>query len=426
MKLSTRLDIKVCKFYPKRIERGFEVYKPYFVLVGSDFTEEDNRMGNQTVRQAMQQAAAQQQASTQQSAAQRGVAYRQAQQETASEKLHGAVQQRTKSAQEEAKRETEQQRKKRQEAQRARQRAQQRAQQKNAAKRRRNNIIKILLAAILVMQVICSVQLFMVLQTANKLMDTFEKGNVLGNGAQSVNSAGVFENAGDKGSVAGSGDFVAGGANKDAAAQDVLERNDKGKESGISEEDAWKLVLVNKWNEMEEGYVPELTEYAEGHLVDARIEDALRDMIGGAKKAGYAIYLLSAYRDVDKQTDLYEAEVAKWRAAGYTQKAAEEQAGTIVAVPGTSEHHLGLAVDLVSSEHVKLDEGAEKTKGYKWLAAHCHEYGFILRYPNGTTEITGIIYEPWHFRYVGVEAAAEIMEAGITLEEYLEQLKTNT
>lgn len=146
-------------------------------------------------------------------------------------------------------------------------------------------------------------------------------------------------------------------------------------------------------------------------------------MIGGAKKAGYAIYLLSAYRDVDRQIELYEAEVAKWKAAGYSKKDAEEKAGTVVAVPGTSEHHLGLAVDLVSSEHVKLDEGAEKTKGYKWLVAHCHEYGFILRYPNEATEITGIIYEPWHFRYVGVEAATEIMEAGITLEEYLEQLQ---
>ncbi len=101
---------------------------------------------------------------------------------------------------------------------------------------------------------------------------------------------------------------------------------------------------------------------------------------------------------------------------------AEEKAGTVVAVPGTSEHQLGLAVDLVSSEHVQLDEGAEKTEGYKWLVKNCHKYGFILRYPNGATDITGIIYEPWHFRYVGEEAAAEIMEAGITLEEYLEQL----
>ena len=117
-----------------------------------------------------------------------------------------------------------------------------------------------------------------------------------------------------------------------------------------------------------------------------------------------------------------EARIDKWLWAGYSQEAAEEKAGTIVAFPGTSEHHLGLAVDLVSSEHVKLDQDAEKTKGYQWLVKNCHEYGFILRYPNNASDITGIIYEPWHFRYVGVEAATEIMEKGITLEEYLSGL----
>ena len=91
----------------------------------------------------------------------------------------------------------------------------------------------------------------------------------------------------------------------------------------------------------------------------------------------------------------------------------------MVAVPGTSEHQLGLALDLVDARHVKLDESQENTDAYKWLSKHCAEYGFIVRYPNGKTDITGIIYEPWHFRYVGVEAATYIMENGITLEEYL-------
>lgn len=190
------------------------------------------------------------------------------------------------------------------------------------------------------------------------------------------------------------------------------------------QQDDWKLVLVNKWNEMEAGYVPELTELAEGHRVDSRIADSLMDMIHDAKKDGYYIYILSSYRDMEKQISLYEAEVEKWLSEGYSQEAAEEKAGTIVAFPGTSEHHLGLAVDLVSSEHIKLDQDAEKTKGYQWLVAHCHEYGFILRYPNNASDITGIIYEPWHFRYVGAEAATEIMEAGITLEEYLSELSS--
>ncbi len=194
----------------------------------------------------------------------------------------------------------------------------------------------------------------------------------------------------------------------------------------VEQETSWNLLLVNKWNKLDEDFeAPELTNVGEGHMVDSRIADALKLMIADAKKAGYYIYILSAFRDMDKQISLYEAEVKEWQWKGYEKDAAEEKAGTIVAVPGTSEHHLGLAVDLVSSEHIALDEKAEKTKGYQWLVKHCQEYGFILRYPNGATDITGIIYEPWHFRYVGEEAAAEIMEAGITLEEYLGQRAAN-
>ena len=345
-------------------------------------------MEKQTVRQAMQQGMAQQNTTNQtgQQVVQQSVAHQKIPQDTVARK--SSIQNRR------------------------------REQQKREAKRRRNNIMKVLLCVALVFQVICIVELFLVLQSANKILDRMESGAAYSGTSQEVNASVDEQSDGS----------TKKGNEKQNVSKESTVQNSTGKNSTESadekaEELPWNLVLVNKWNEMEEGYVPELAEYAEGHMVDARIEDALRDMIKGAKKAGYAIYLLSAYRDVEKQTELYEAEVAKWKAAGYTQKNAEKQAGTIVAVPGTSEHHLGLAVDLVSSEHVKLDEDAEKTKGYKWLVAHCHEYGFILRYPNGATDITGIIYEPWHFRYVGVEAATEIMEAGITLEEYLEQLK---
>ena len=186
--------------------------------------------------------------------------------------------------------------------------------------------------------------------------------------------------------------------------------------------DDWNLVLVNKWNEMDASYEPDLVEVSTGHRVDKRIAEPLKEMIKDAKKAGYAIYILSSYRTMEKQISLYEDEVEKWIWQGYDKTAAEEKAGTVVAFPGTSEHQLGLAVDLVSSEHVRLDRQAENTKGYKWLVANCHKYGFILRYPNETTDVTGIIYEPWHFRYVGKKAATYIMEHEITLEEYLSYL----
>lgn len=194
---------------------------------------------------------------------------------------------------------------------------------------------------------------------------------------------------------------------------------EKSEEAEEKTENDKYLTLVNKWNPMDPDYEPKLSEVAEGHYLDSGIVKNLQDMLGDAKKAGHIIYIISAYRDVTRQTYLYEEEVKEWLEKGYSQSGAEREAARVVAYPGTSEHHLGLAVDLVSEEHAELDEGAELTKGYQWLVSHCHEYGFILRYPNGATDITGIIYEPWHFRFVGKKAAEEIMEQGITLEEYL-------
>lgn len=306
----------------------------------------------------------------------------------------------------------------------SRQQSQARAQQKRADQKKKNNIMKILLCAVIILQMICIIELFLVLRSANTIIDKIGTGALSYgmsqdgelSGAVQTASSFVDGNAAEKSTGNGTQGAYGSGVTANVAGQS----NAGSTKAGIEEE--WNLILVNKWNPVDEDYVPELTTLSEGHKVDSRIADELLDMIHGAKEAGYSIYILSAYRDIEKQTTLYEAEVQEWLDAGYSRKDAEEQAGTVVAVPGTSEHHLGLAVDLVSSEHVKLDEGAEKTKGYKWLVAHCHEYGFILRYPNDTTEITGIIYEPWHFRYVGVEAATEIMEEGITLEEYLERL----
>ena len=187
------------------------------------------------------------------------------------------------------------------------------------------------------------------------------------------------------------------------------------------QDEAWNLRLVNFENPLPEDFTVELTEVGEGHQVDSRIAQALLDMIAAGKRDGYQIWIASSYRTMQKQTSLFENKVANLKREGYSETEARREAGTVVAVPGTSEHQLGLAVDLVSSEYTGLDERQEQTRSYQWLVKHCAEYGFILRYPNGKTGVTGIIYEPWHFRYVGKEAAAEIMEQGICLEEYLEQ-----
>ncbi|MBQ4504439.1 MAG: M15 family metallopeptidase, partial [Firmicutes bacterium] len=145
-------------------------------------------------------------------------------------------------------------------------------------------------------------------------------------------------------------------------------------------------------------------------------------MIADAAEEGLEIEVCSAYRTIDYQKNLIAAQVAKYVAQGMSQADAEAKTATEIIEPGASEHNLGLAVDLVAKSYQHLEDDQEDTAENKWLLKHCTEYGFILRYPRGKEEITGIKYEPWHFRYVGEAAAREIMEQGICLEEYLNEL----
>ena len=190
-------------------------------------------------------------------------------------------------------------------------------------------------------------------------------------------------------------------------------------EEPVSTEILWNLVLVNPWNEMEEGYKPELTEVEPGMLVDSRIATDLKNMLDAAKAEGLSPFICSAYRSIDRQEELFNNKVDNVRNTGLGYYDAYVEAAKVVAVPGTSEHALGLAVDIVSAGYTNLDEGQEDTAEFKWFKENCYKYGFILRYPNGTTDITGIIYEPWHYRYVGVDVATEITNLGVTFEEYM-------
>ena len=182
----------------------------------------------------------------------------------------------------------------------------------------------------------------------------------------------------------------------------------------------WNLVLVNFENPMEEGYKPELAEVEAGYQVDSRIVKAAKNMLYDAYREGMRIDVCSAYRSVDKQEQVFNQSLKERLNQGMDYWDAFEDNRKSVAEPGTSEHALGLALDLISSQYTKLDTAQENTKEAKWLKENCYKYGFILRYPPEKTEITGVIYEPWHYRYVGVEDATKIMELGITLEEYLE------
>lgn len=193
----------------------------------------------------------------------------------------------------------------------------------------------------------------------------------------------------------------------------------QGQEAENANEEAWNLVLVNSTHAMEEGYVPQLAEIENNYYFDARAVEYLQQMLADGRKEGLDFWICSAYRTMEKQTSLYENKIQRLMAEGLSYDKASKEAATVVAYPGTSEHQLGLAVDIVAKDYQQLDEKQANTKEAKWLEENCWKYGFILRYPLDKTEETGIIFEPWHYRYVGVEAAKEIMEQGICLEEYL-------
>jgi D-alanyl-D-alanine carboxypeptidase len=151
--------------------------------------------------------------------------------------------------------------------------------------------------------------------------------------------------------------------------------------------------------------------------------DDLVEMMEDAKAAGLPLYIVSGYSPIERSRVLYNNKVQELLNSGYSRQEAEAEAGMWIAPPGTSEHSTGLAADLISADYyTKLPDllpEFEEFEEAKWLKEHCAEYGFILRFPKGKEDITQVVFEPWHFRYVGKQAAAEIMAAGITLEEYL-------
>lgn len=186
-------------------------------------------------------------------------------------------------------------------------------------------------------------------------------------------------------------------------------------------EDSWKLLLVNPQNPLPENYAAALTlkRLANGLQVDERIYDDLNAMLTDCWKAGLHPVVCSAYRPHATQIRLHNNKIARLRWVGYSYEAAVKEAGRWVAAPGTSEHETGMALDIVSYKYQLLNEKQENTAEQKWFMEHCWEYGFVLRFPADKCEITGIGYEPWHYRYVGREAAMAMRESGQCLEEYL-------
>lgn len=178
----------------------------------------------------------------------------------------------------------------------------------------------------------------------------------------------------------------------------------------------WNLTLVNKWNSIPENYAVTLVKVPGGEQVDERIYDPLMEMLEAAKEENWDQLpkVVSGYRTQEKQQKLYNEKIAKYRQQGYSEKEAVEQAEQWVAVPGYSEHQLGFAVDINGATYDL----------YFWLQENSYKYGFVFRYPGDKTDITGTEEEVWHYRYVGVEAAAEMYEQGLCLEEYLDKTES--
>ncbi len=179
--------------------------------------------------------------------------------------------------------------------------------------------------------------------------------------------------------------------------------------------DGWMLLLVNSSNAIPDGYAPtELTELSNGQSVDKRIYPSLQSMFDDARAQGVYPVVSSGYRTAKQQQSEMDDKIQEYIDDGKSEDEARTLAATYVAQVGYSEHEAGLAIDIVAKANKSDDDTV-----WVWMKEHCAEYGFILRYPEGKEGVTGMSYEPWHFRYVGVEAAQKIMGAGITLEEYL-------
>lgn len=178
------------------------------------------------------------------------------------------------------------------------------------------------------------------------------------------------------------------------------------------------VVVANPWSLIPDNYKAELIKTENNYMVDKICADALMQMLKDCRAAGFNGQITSAYRSHEQQVKLFDRKVNYYLNLGYSKENATKKAATIIAVPGTSEHELGLAVDLVDGNYWVLDEAQENTAAQQWFMTHCWEYGFILRYPNEKSDITGIIYEPWHYRFVGKALAKELYDSGLCLEEY--------
>ena len=210
------------------------------------------------------------------------------------------------------------------------------------------------------------------------------------------------------------------------AARKAEEAEAQAAEAARQEQEAkkssWELTLVNKNHPIPADWQTDVVEIGEERYIDSRIAEQLQKMVDDCAAAGYDdVFINEAYRSHERQQEIWDTTYQEYLAEGYSEEEAYELTGQSVAVPGTSEHELGLAADICS---VYFDE-EYNAPIQTWLRENGWQYGFIQRYPEGKEDITGTKNENWHFRYVGVEAAKEMHDSGQTLEEYLGEVDLN-
>lgn len=182
--------------------------------------------------------------------------------------------------------------------------------------------------------------------------------------------------------------------------------------------DDWKMLLVNRDyilpDDFEVELAPCITDDPDSLKLDYRVAPHYNEMYLAALEDGIELVPVSGYRSVARQKRNFENKIDKYLNQGYGKIEATQMAATIILPPGTSEHNAGLAMDICS-----LEQDFEETKEFRWLSENAADYGFILRYPEDKQDVTKIIYEPWHWRYVGVETAKAMKASGQCFEEYL-------
>ena len=284
----------------------------------------------------------------------------------------------------------------------ARRRAEAARRRRQAALRRRRAVFLLAVLALLAL-------------AAWGLTALLDRGGAVAGGASQSSSGSDSASQSSAASDAAKSDSTSGGAasSSDGASGGASQTAAQGEED-------WLLRLVNHTHPLPEGFTVETSTLPNGLEFDSRAIGQLEQMLADGNAAGLQLMVCSAYRSVARQDELFNEMMQDYIAEGYSEEEAYDITATIRTPHGCSEHSTGLAADIVAVDYQMLDDGYAETDEAKWLLENAADYGFILRYPKDKESVTGIIWEPWHYRYVGVENAKKIKASGLCLEEYLE------